>query len=153
MFNRKTTVQHFSSYNNLFIYQLTQLNSTCVLYKSICFNSNIVSVQRNCLKPINLYRTFSTSRTYFQLDFLKKKNQAIVVTPASGSVKFLVGVHFSKTIEGIHLKLGILVHYQKRNQLQQADDPVICISRVICPCFYIVHRNQGYFFSIIKISQ
>jgi hypothetical protein len=32
---------------------------------------------------------------------------------------FFVRVHFSKTIKGIHLKLGILVHYQKRNQLQQ----------------------------------
>jgi hypothetical protein len=30
---------------------------------------------------------------------------------------------------------------------------VICISRVICPCFDIVHRNLGYCFSIIKISQ
>jgi hypothetical protein len=30
---------------------------------------------------------------------------------------------------------------------------VICISRVICPCFDIVHRNLGYFFSIMKISQ
>jgi hypothetical protein len=51
----------------------------------------------------------------------------IVVTPksASGSVKFsvkfFVRVHFSKTIKGIHLKLGILVHYQKRNQLQQGS--------------------------------
>ena len=35
----------------------------------------------------------------------------------------------------------------------KAGDPVICISRVICPCFDIVHRNLGYFFSIIKISQ
>jgi hypothetical protein len=25
----------------------------------------------------------------------------------------------SQKLEGIHLKLGILVHYQKRNQLQQ----------------------------------
>ena len=52
---------------------------------------------------------------------LKKKSRAIVVTPASasGSVKFFVRFHFSKTIQGIHLKLGILVHYQKRNQLQQ----------------------------------
>ena len=31
-------------------------------------------------------------------------------------------------------------------------DPVICITRVICPCFGIVHRNLGYYFSIIKIS-
>jgi hypothetical protein len=34
-------------------------------------------------------------------------------------LSFLSRVHFSKTIKGIHLKLGILVHYQKRNQLQQ----------------------------------
>jgi hypothetical protein len=47
--------------------------------------------------------------------------EGIAVTPpsASGSVKFFVRVHFSKTFKGIHLKLGILVHYQKRNQLQQ----------------------------------
>jgi hypothetical protein len=50
-----------------------------------------------------------------------KKSRAIVVTPASasGSVKFFVRVHFSKTIKGIHLKLGIPVHYQKGNPLQQ----------------------------------
>jgi hypothetical protein len=36
-----------------------------------------------------------------------------------GQLSFLSRVHFSKTIKGIHLKLGILVHYQKRNQLQQ----------------------------------
>ena len=34
------------------------------------------------------------------------------------SVKFFVRVHFPKTIKGIHLKLGILVHYPKRHQLQ-----------------------------------
>ena len=49
----------------------------------------------------------------------EEKSRAIVFTPASGSVKFFVTVYFSKTIKGIHLKLGILVHYQKRNQLLQ----------------------------------
>jgi hypothetical protein len=81
--------------------------------------------------------------------FEEKKSSYCHVTPASasvsGSVKFsvkvFVRVHFSKTIKGIYLKLGILVHSQKRNQLQQGDDPVICISRIICPCFDIVHRN------------
>jgi hypothetical protein len=55
------------------------------------------------------------------LDFSKEKSQAIVVTPASASasgsvkfsVKFFVRVHFSKTVKGIHLKLGILVHYEQ----------------------------------------
>jgi hypothetical protein len=58
---------------------------------------------------------------FFSSTFQRKKVELIVVTPASvsGSVKFFVRVHFSKTIKGIHLKLGILVHYQKRNQLQQ----------------------------------
>ena len=71
----------------------------------------------------------------FLARLFEEKSRAIVVTPASTyasasasgsvkfSVKFLVRVHFSKTIKGIHLKLGILVHYictyQKRNQLQQ----------------------------------
>ena len=53
----------------------------------------------------------------------EEKNWAIVVTSASaatsGLVKFFVRVHFSTTIKGIHLKLGIIVHYQKRNPLQQ----------------------------------
>jgi hypothetical protein len=63
--------------------------------------------------------------SFYYLDFSKKKSQAIIVTTASASGwvkfsdKFFVRVHFSKTIKGIHLKLGILVHYQKRNQLQQ----------------------------------
>ena len=56
---------------------------------------------------------------------------------------------------GIEMKLNIPVHYQMGNPLQvnKAGDPVICISRVTCPCFDIVHRHLGYFFSIIKISQ
>ena len=55
--------------------------------------------------------------TLFRSTFRRKKCRAIVVTPASGSVKFFF--HFSKTIICIQLKLGILVHYRKRNQLQQ----------------------------------
>jgi hypothetical protein len=47
----------------------------------------------------------------------------------TNQVKVFVRVHFSKTIKGIHLKLGILVHSQKRTQLQQGDDPVICICK------------------------
>ena len=56
---------------------------------------------------------------------------------------------------GIEMKLNIPVHYQMGNPLHynKAGDPVICISRVIWPCFGIVHRNLGYCFSIIKISQ
>ena len=75
------------------------------------------------------YFSITTLFHFISSTFRRKKNRAIVVTPASasvsasGSVKFsvklFVRVHFSKTIKGIHLKLGILVHYQKRNQLQQ----------------------------------
>ena len=76
------------------------------------------------LKKRFMIFSFSEIRLYSLLArFFEEKSQAIVVTPASasasGSVKFFVRVHFSKTIKGIHLKLGILVHYQKRNQLQQ----------------------------------
>ena len=47
---------------------------------------------------------------------------------------------------GIEMKLNIPVHYQMGNPLQnKSGDPVICISRVICPFFDIVHRNLGYF--------
>ena len=58
-----------------------------------------------------------------------------------------------KLSEVSHLKLGYLFTIKRGTNYNKADDPVICISRVICPCFDIVHRNQGYFFSIIKISQ
>ena len=51
---------------------------------------------------------------------------------------------------GSEMKLNKPVHYQMGNPLHKAGDPVICISRVICPCFGIVHRNLGYCFSIVK---
>ena len=54
---------------------------------------------------------------------------------------------------GIEMKLNIHIHYPMGNPLQKAVDPVICISRVIYPYFGTVHRNLGYCFSIIKISQ
>ena len=57
---------------------------------------------------------------------------------------------------GIEMKLNIPVHYQMGmwgTHYNKAGDPVICISRVIFPCFGIAHRNMGYCFSIIKISQ
>ena len=43
---------------------------------------------------------------------------------------------------GIEMKLNIPVHYQMGNQYNKAGDPVICISRVICPCFDIVHSQS-----------
>jgi hypothetical protein len=49
--------------------------------------------------------------------------------------------------------LEYLFTIKRGTNYNKANDPVICISRVICPCFDIVHRNLGYFFSIIKISQ
>ena len=49
--------------------------------------------------------------------------------------------------------LEYLFTIKRGTNYNKADDPVICISRVICPCFDIVHRNWGYLFSIIKISQ
>ena len=89
-----------------------------------------------CPKQTGFQELFLTSFLYtgqlffffyfsiFSSTFRRRKSWAIVVTPASGSVKFFVHwVHFSKAIKGIHLKLGILVHYQKRNQLQQGRWP------------------------------
>ena len=38
---------------------------------------------------------------------------ALASALASALVKFFVGVHNSKTIEGIHLKLGTCIQYQK----------------------------------------
>jgi hypothetical protein len=56
-------------------------------------------------------------------------------------VKFFVRVHFSKTIKGIHLKLGILVHYHKRNQSQQGRWPCDLYIQSYLLCIDIVHRN------------
>jgi hypothetical protein len=47
--------------------------------------------------------------------------------------------------------LEYLFTVKRGTNYNKADDPVICISRVICPCFDIVHRNLGYFFSIIPL--
>ena len=83
-------------------------------------------------KPYNIQNT-NICNGILHISFLarlfEEKSWTIVVTPASASgsvkflVKFFVRVYFSKTIKGIHLKLGILVHYQKRNQLQQGRWP------------------------------
>jgi hypothetical protein len=37
--------------------------------------------------------------------------------------------------------LEYLFTIKRGTNYNKADDPVICISRVICPCFDIVHRN------------
>ena len=54
---------------------------------------------------------------------------------------------------GIEMKLNIPVTIKWGTHYNKAGDPVICISRVVFPCFGIAHRNLGYCFSIIKISQ
>ena len=107
-------------------------------------------------KKINMIFEIIVCVLVFSSTFQRKKVKLLSSLRRQhlGRLSFFVRVHFSKTIKCIHLKLGILVHYQKRNQLQQADDPMICISRVICPYFDIVNRNLGYFFSIIfKVHQ
>ena len=65
-----------------------------------------------------LVTNFFLSLDYFLARLFEEKSRAIVVTAASasGSVQFFVRFHFSKTIKGIHLKLEILVHYQKRRR-------------------------------------
>ena len=57
-----------------------------------------------------------------------------------------LSVHFSKTIKGIHLKLGILVHYQKRNQLQQGRWPCDLYIQIYLPLFWHSTWKLGIFF-------
>jgi hypothetical protein len=37
--------------------------------------------------------------------------------------------------------LEYLFTIKRGTNYNKADDPVICVSRVICPCFDIVHKN------------
>jgi hypothetical protein len=64
----------------------------------------------------------------------------------------VMGSPFDKWTAKVSIwNLVYLFTIKRGTNYNKADDPVICISRVICPCFDIVHRNLGYFFSIIKI--
>ena len=99
---------------------INKIMTTIYLIKKIMTTINLINIGQFHTAVMK-----TLCHLHFQLDFSKKKGRAIVVTPVSASgsvkfsVKFFVRVHFSKIIKGIHLKLGILVHYQKRNQLQQ----------------------------------
>jgi hypothetical protein len=83
-------------------------------YWTISWYKNLVFKNRPRMHDFNSY--FPTQQFFARL--FEEKKSSYCRHSASGSVKFFVRVHFSKTIKGIHLKLGILVHYQKRNQLQ-----------------------------------
>ena len=77
----------------------------------------------NNIRQLRLYMldAFFIFFTIFSLTFRRKKVELLssLRRQRLGWLSFLSRVHFSKTIKGIHLKLGKLVHYQKRNQLQQ----------------------------------
>ena len=67
---------------------------------------------------MSLYKLYtSTVEPIFSSTFRRKKVE--LMSSLRRQLSFLSRVHSSKIIKGIHLKLGILVHYQKRNQLQQ----------------------------------
>ena len=70
-----------------------------------------------------LLSMFQYNIIFFNVKFLSVYVELLSSLWRHRRLSFLSRVHFSKTIKGIHLKLGILVHYQKRNQLQQGRWP------------------------------
>ena len=110
-----------------------------------------VSIEWPLYTGLTMYHLISSTFRRKKVELLSSLRRQRLQS-ASGSVKFsvkfFVRVHFSKTIKDIHLKLGNLFTIKRGTNYNKADDPVICISRVICPCFDIVHGNWGYFVSI-----
>ena len=117
-------------HNFLLVLCLPKAHFSSALFVHLVDNDTRIISNRQILCEIAMY-------LICYLDFSKKKSWAIVVTPASvsGSVKFFVRFHFSNTIKGIHLKLGILVHHQKRNQLQQGRWPCDLYIQSYLPLF------------------
>ena len=68
----------------------------------------------------------------FSSTFWRKKVELLSSLLRLGRLSFL-SVHFSKTIKGVHLKLGILVHYQKRNPLRQGGWPCDLFIQIYLP--------------------
>ena len=90
------------------------------------------------------------SSTFFFLSSLRCQRQRLRLGRLSFLLSFLSESISQKLSKVSIWTLEYLLTITGGTHYNKADDPVICKSRVICPCFDIVHRHYGYFFSIIK---
>jgi hypothetical protein len=99
--------------------------------------SFIASPFRYWTATIVRHAYFQVVNYIFSLTFRRKKVELMssLRRQRLGRLSFLSRIHFSKTIKGIHLKLGILVHYQRRNQLQQGRWPCDLYIQSYLPLF------------------
>ena len=109
------------------------------------------------LKFLNNYQSYF----YLKLNTLVESVDPNLLTREDNSIQ-----HFLWVIPPVWLrissKIQFLNNYDRHwNETQHTcslsngepittGDPVICISRFICPCFDIVHRNLGFFLVWLK---
>ena len=80
---------------------------------------------------------------FFSSTFQRKKVELLSSLQCQrlGWLSFLSESISQKLSKGSIWNLEYLFTIKRGTKYNKADDPVICISRVICPCFDIVHRN------------
>jgi hypothetical protein len=76
-----------------------------------------------------------TFDSFWEMDSDKKLTENLTDPDADAGVTTIARLFSSKSRANYPNVLIVDKNYKK------ADDPVICISIVICPCFDIVHRN------------
>ena len=114
------------SYKNTMSNRITMETVAC-LWSKCHLKQNLIPSwpwsfrHTSCISDFRCKTKYTKNFVGFSARSVRRISKNLLLS--SGSVKFFVRVHFSKTIKGIHLKLGILVHYQKRNQLQQGRWP------------------------------
>ena len=87
----------------------------------------------------------SFSFGFFSSNFRRKKVKLLSSLWRLGRLSFrlsFLSESISQKLSKVSIcNLEYLFTIKRGTNYNKADDPVICISRVICPCFNIVHRN------------
>ena len=101
-------------------------------------------------KTCNFCKYYCSTNTWqlrpiFSSTFRRKKVELLSSRQRLGRLSFRLSF-LSESISQKLSKVSIwileyLFTIKRGTNYNKADDPVICISRVICPCFDIVHRN------------
>ena len=86
---------------------------------------------------------FNTKWAIFSSTFRRKKVELLssLGRQRLGRLSFLSESISQKLSKVSIWNLEYLFTIKRGTNYNKEDDPVICISRVICPCFDIVHRN------------
>jgi hypothetical protein len=143
MLNHHITVLYITS-SFVSLCHTHSLNIVNKRFACMSFDENLIIT--NILQITNVERSripWPGNQCFYWFLARLFEEKKVELLSASGSIKFFVRVHFSKTIKGIHLKLGILVHYQKRNQLQQGRWPCDLYIKSYLPLFRHVHVHRN----------